>query len=311
MRNYPLYDLNQSPLYRLPTRAKLAALLQISPTFLQSLIQNKTYRHFKTQPKYPSSSHPVLAHKARDIQQPVGGLHDAQKRLANYLSRVILPDYVHSARKGRTYRSNAQCHQGNGRAFRIDIRKFYLSIHDAYVLRFFKERLKCSVDVAHILTELTCYERYLPTGSPLSPIMSFLAYWPMFDELYDVAKSAQVVMTLYVDDIVMSGPMAKGTLIPVCKRIIKKYGLKAHKIAQFSQGETRVITGVAVDKSGLKLPNKRHRKIRALKEELEKSDNAVDQLTFGRALIGIFREASVLEPSFREKARVIEAQLKV
>jgi hypothetical protein len=154
-----------------------------------------------------------------------------QRRLADLLSRLALPDYLHSTGKGCSYRTNAQCHQGSGRAFRIDIRKFYQNVHDAYVLRFFRDRMECSADVAHLLTELTCYQRHLPTGSPLSPVMSFLAYWQMFDELNDIAKSADLVMTVYVDDVVMSGPNAKGTLIPICKKIIKKYSLRGHKIS--------------------------------------------------------------------------------
>ncbi|MDB5977945.1 MAG: reverse transcriptase family protein [Nevskia sp.] len=230
----------------------------------------------------------------------------AQVRLNILLSRLELPDYLHSARKGRSYRTNAMAHMGKGPAFRIDIRKFYQNARDAYVYRFFRYSLECSPDVAHCLTELTCYQRFLPTGSALSPIISFLAYRPMFDELYALAQSVNVTMTVYVDDIVMSGAEADGKMIPKCKRILKNYELQGHKILKFSNGETRVITGVAVGPEGIGIPNKRRRKIRALREELQRANDPLERLRYKNALLGQLREGAPLDSSLSDLAAMVK-----
>lgn len=249
------HPINQSCLYRLRSKRKLADILGVSPAALLELVREKTYREWATRPKYPASTHPALAHKPRDIQEPFGVLRQVQERISNLLSRLELPDYLQSARKGRSYRTNAAAHDGPGSAFRIDIRKFYQNVSDRYVLHFYRNDLECSPDVAHILTEISCFRRHLPTGSPPSPLISFLAYKPMFDELYALAYKTEAHMTVYVDDVVMSGPNVTGKLIPECKRILRAHGLAGHKVSLFHDGEVRVVTGVAIDRQGLAIPH--------------------------------------------------------
>lgn len=292
------HPISQSRFYKLGSKARLSELLRISQDRIQEILVDKPYSEWETKPKYPSSSHPALTHKPRNIQEPLGTLQAAQRRITDLLSRLELPDYLHSARKGRSYRTNAEAHQGPGQAFRIDIRKFYQNAKDCYVFRFFRETMKCSPDVAHILTELTCFRRHLPTGSALSPLISFLAYRPMFDQLHDIARSVGATMTVYVDDVVMSGSGVTGALIPKCKRILKEYGLKGHKISLYREDQTRVVTGVAIGTAGLSIPNRRRRKIRALQEELVNATNPSERARYTQALVGQLREGSPLDPTF-------------
>ena len=304
------YAFSASPFFRLRTKAKLAELLGVSRSALLQTVASKeaagVYREWETRPKYPNSRHPVLKHKARRIQQPTGDLRELQDRLCELLARIDLPDYLHSARKGRSYRSNAIAHKGPGSAFRIDIKKFYESAQDRYVQRFFLDVMQCSPDVAHILTEVACFRRRLPTGSPLSPLISFLAYAPMFNRLNAIATSVGARMTVYVDDVVFSGISVSGDLIPPCMAIFREFELIGHKVAFFSGAEEKVITGLAVTASGLGITNKRRRKIRALMEERQRATDPAERKLYSNSLIGLLRESSSIEPSFLALARTVE-----
>ena len=249
------------------------------------------YSLFDTVDKY-RSKHPILVHKSRKIQSPDPDLAKIQARLMDLLKRIELPDYLHSARKNRSYKTNARCHQYGHGVAKLDVRKFYESTRDSYVNKFFVHKLNCSPDVAHRLTEIACLERRLPTGSPLSPLMSFLAYSDMFDELADLAKAMGLSMTVYVDDIVVSGPTNAPRFIDPARRIIARHGLSAHKISVRPVGAPVVVTGVYNTENGPTIPPARYRKIRALKLELERAKTIDDRVMYLKALIGQYREAS-------------------
>ncbi len=303
------YPINQSRLFKQSNKRKLADLLNVSKKeMLSVLVSPKCYKLWNTPPKYLSTE-PELRHKSRNVQEPIGLLRKIQDRLAELLARIETPEYLFSAKQGRSYLSNAGAHKGSGQAIRIDIKGFYQNASDKYVRRFFLDDLQCSPDIAHILTEFICWNGCLPKGSPASPIISYFAYRPMFDELHALALSVGATMKVYVDDIVFSGEDINGSLIPTAKEIIKKSGLRGHKISFFRKNRPRIITGVAVMPNGeLRIPNKRHRKIRALEREYRNTTDPSHREIYYKALIGQYREGSRLEPSFLGKARRLEAQ---
>ncbi len=290
------YPIDRSPFYRLRSKARLAALLEVTRSDLLRIVRGSNtsghYSEWPTEPKFPKSTHPALQHKPRNIQQPLGELRELQDRLLKLFARIELPDYLHSARKGRSYRTNAQAHQEYGAAFRIDIKRFYQSAQDRYVQNFCLDKLECSPDVAHLITEIACFRRRLPTGSPLSPLLSFFAYSSMFDELNVIARSVDARMTVYIDDVVMSGEKLSGDLIPQCMKVLKRYELIGHKVIYFSPSDIKIITGVAVGPKGLGVPNRRFRKMRALIEERNRATDLAEKLVYQRSLVGLLRESS-------------------
>lgn len=189
------YPINQSRLFKQSNKRKLAELLKVSQKEIWSVLSApKHYKLFPTKPKYPSSA-PELRHKSRNIQEPNGLLRKIQDRLSELLARIETPAYLFSAKQGRSYLSNASSHTGSGQAIRIDIKSFYQNASDRFVRRFFGDDLQCSPNIAHILTELVCWNGCLPTGSPVSPIISYFAYRPMFDELHALALSVGATMS--------------------------------------------------------------------------------------------------------------------
>ena len=304
------YPIHASPFYKLQSKSKLAAILKTTLPNLISIIKSKniagSYKEWPTEAKYPLSSHPALAHKPRNIQQPIGELRSIQDRMQTLLSRIELPDYLHSARKYRSYRTNAAAHLTPGAAFRIDIKKFYESASDIYIQDFYRNVMLCSPDVSHLLTEIVCFRRRLPTGSPISPIMSFLAYAKMFDKINLLAIERKSTMTIYVDDIFLSGDGVTGEMVNDVSKILREYSLIGHKVAYFKPEKIRVITGITVAKNCLGITNKRKRKIRALIQELRSSTDPVIRAPYKSSLVGLLRESSNFDSHYKVFANAVE-----
>lgn len=290
------YALRDSPLYRLSSRKRMLIILKMTAEESAFIRRKRVYNLFETEDKYKSEI-PALKHKARQIQSPEAVLKRVQTRLANLLGRIELPDYLHSARKGRSYKSNARAHTFGHSVARIDIKKFYERAHASYIQKFFLEELKCSRDVAYRLAELVSYGRRLPTGSPASPIISFLAYRPMFDELHALATSMGLTMTAYVDDVVVSGPGIASHFIQPAQAIISRFGLCAHKFSTTCAGLPMVITGLQQTADGESAPPKRFRKIRALETELRRTTDLKHKAVLLKGLIGQYREGRELIPN--------------
>ena len=83
---------------------------------------------------------------------------------------------------------------------KIDIKSYFTSSTSKRVYYYFHTILKWSPDVSGILTKLTTYNEYLPTGSPSSPRLAYYAYREMWDRIYRLARKSNYLMTVYIDD---------------------------------------------------------------------------------------------------------------
>jgi hypothetical protein len=119
----------------------------------------------------------------------------------------------------------------------------------------------------------------------------------MFQELFELATSMGFTMTVYVDDVVVSGPGIASRFIEPAKAIIARHGLCAHKFSTSSAGQPVVVTGLRQTAAGESVPSARFQKIRALKNELEKSKDPEQQVALLKGLIGQYREGRGLIPN--------------
>ena len=193
---------------------------------------------------------------------------------------------------------------------RVDIKKFYNRASAERVRKFFRDDLQCSPDVAFMLSKLTTLDGHLPTGSPASPILSFLAYRALFDLCEDAALSHGAKITVYVDDVVVSGAAVSGQVVNKILAIMGKFGLSGHKIDLAKRNRVAVVTGVALAPSGPTLPNKRWEKIRALEAEVESASNPRLQRIYLTSLIGQLREGAALVPALKQRAAALQAKNK-
>ena len=113
------YTIDQSPLYRLATKKKLAQLLHTSVRSMLSIVKrgDKNYNVFEISQRG----------KNRTVEHPKTYLEKIHKRLFKILRRIKTPEYLHSGIRGRSYISNAKAHRGNHPVAKIDIKGFYPS----------------------------------------------------------------------------------------------------------------------------------------------------------------------------------------
>lgn len=282
-RRYPIQD---SRLYKIVGKGQLETLLGIQLEYLDRLLSPDNYRVW-------------INENNREIQQPINWLGQVHKRIGDLLSRIEVPEYVYS-QKGRSYVDNARQHTGNVPLGKTDISKFYPSTTRQMVWRMFSQDFKCAHDIADILADICCYQqKHLPTGSALSGRIAFFAARKMFDEIYETATTTNNKMTLYVDDITLSGQDVTKTLVSQIRQTVRRHGLKTKnsKTKTFSANAPKTVTGVVVVGDEVCLPNSRHKKIWEDRRALQ---NAVgeEKTRLVRSLKGRLQEAKqILAPT--------------
>ncbi|MPN32829.1 hypothetical protein SDC9_180310 [bioreactor metagenome] len=90
----------------------------------------------------------------------------------------------------------------------------------------------------------------------------------MFDEIYRVAKSRSITMTVYVDDISFTGRAINQKFLTKIIEIIKKYQhkIKQEKIKFFPENCIKFVTGVAIVNGHLQPAHRHYRDIRLLQK---------------------------------------------
>lgn len=294
------YPRDQSKLYNIISPAQLRDLLNIK--------ERKLIRILDRRDNYICW---VDEKSKRDIQKPKPFLDIIHKRIATLLSRIETPDFLHSAIKGKSYVTNAAQHSPNFPSIKIDIRKYYPSVRAQAIFHFFCNRMKCAQDVAGILTKLLTVDGHLATGSSVSPILSYYAYEDMFQEMAALAGERGCVMTCYVDDMVFTGKGATRQLIYDMRKIARRYRLWVHKTKIFSASQPKVVTGVAVTKLGLRLPNKRQKIIREEHALLPDLSQPNERLAAVRRLASRVHEAGQVDPAWKPKATALSAHARM
>ena len=259
----------ECPFYGLQSKKVLKRLLRIQDSkFLkQEYCASLVYPHIATDPK------------ERLIESPHDNLKVLQSRIKNHLGKIVVDDNVFSGIKGRSYADNAKRHVGAARRnlFKIDLTAFFPSISRETVFRFFVDDLKCSSDVAEILTNITTVDldkatvkdmnsvnrflekknitcrNHLISGSPSSQIMCYLVNHQMFDEMQAAAGAYGATMTIYVDDVAFSSEnRISYHFRSKIFAIIQKYGyqISTKKVKLYTKTHPKLVTGVIIDSTG-------------------------------------------------------------
>jgi|AZIJ01.1.fsa_nt_gi hypothetical protein len=264
-------ELLNSPLFHITSKKRLAILLCSSIKELNHIVRSKNqmYQYFNEN-KTDDSGNII---KVRPIQNPHDRLKLIHSRIGKFLGNLKAPDYLHSKRS-KSAISNAKAHAGiKGHTLNIDITDFYPSTSKAKVQAFFGYTLQYPTDIAKYISEICTVNNCLPTGSPLSSALAFWANKSMFDEIYKVAKSRSITMTVYVDDISFTGKAVNQNFLNKIIQIIGKYQhkIKQEKIKFFPENSIKFVTGVAIVNGSLQPAHRHFRDIRLL----QKIDNNI------------------------------------
>jgi hypothetical protein len=290
------YALNQSPLYKLQSKKRLAELLGLPVSELLELApRSDNYQLFTIHKN----------NKPREVQVPRPALKAIHKQLFRLLQRVEPPEYLQSGCKGRSHVTNARVHDQARLLVKLDIKAYYQSTKRDAVYQFFRKTMSCSPDVAGLLSDLSCVSGHIPTGSPLSQILAFYASLPLFQEIARASESEGITFTVYVDDLTFSGEKITGQFIWTVKQLISGRGYTYHKEASSAPFKPRIVTGVVLTKDGLRVRNKHHKAIYGLyRQHLEGQLHEADK----PQLFGMLSSASQVSAKYRRVFKHVIAE---
>ncbi len=242
-QKYERYPFSDSPWTQDLTQKELAELIGWKKHQLEALVRDKErYTRRKTE---------QIGSKMRDLAVPTGKLRTVHERLKFHLNKIKQPPYLFSPRKGRSQRDNAEHHVNQVQFLSLDIKQFYPSTSDEHIFRWAYYVAGLRSDVAGLLVKLVAIDGKMPFGSPVSPVLTTHVHRPMFDAIYELCRSQSLKMSLWVDDLTISGRFVRGELVEAIRAIIRRQGFKTHKIKFRSVGRAQggrpvVVTGVPV-----------------------------------------------------------------
>lgn len=260
-KSLKLHSEKDSPFYKLESRRRLAEILHCSQNRFALLDDVASlYTPFDRKKKDGTT---------RRIDAPREDLKTTQLRIANLLQRIEPPDFLFAPVPGRSYVNNAAAHRGAKTFHLLDLENFFPSCRDDRVTWFFRKRMLCSPDVTAVLRQLTTLNGSLPQGSPCSPILAYFAYIDMWEEIDNYVKERGCKLTVYIDDVTISGPVIHGELIWKIKTIFHRFQhtYKVNKERCVIDKPIEV-TGVVLREENLLLPNRQHKKMHDLRIDI-------------------------------------------
>ena len=251
----------ESVFYKLRSKSKLSQLLFVGSKKLQDIaIAKELYFEFPKEKKSGGT---------RIISAPREDLKNIQKRIADLLHRLTPPDYLFAPVSGRSYVDNAARHLGAKSIHLLDIEDFFPSCSANKVIWFFSKRMLCSPDVSAILRGIVTHKEALPQGSPCSPILAYLCYIDMWEEIDCLVSKCDCRLSVYADDLTISGTTIPERLIWDIKKTLCRHGHSYKRSKEKSKyGKPAEITGVILYRDRLSAPNRQHQKLHAVRNEL-------------------------------------------
>jgi hypothetical protein len=251
----------ESPFYRLQSKSKLAELLYVGVPKIKVIGKTDNLYFDFTKPKKDGTT--------RSISAPRDDLKAIQSRISDLLSRIAPPDYLFAPVSGRSYVDNAARHLGATSVHLLDIEDFFPSCTANKVVWFFMTRMGCSRDVTVLLKNIVTRNDALPQGSPCSPILAYLCYVDMWDDIDALVTAAGCLLSVYADDLTISGPVVPESLVWEIKKTLVKHGHR-YKISKERSRHLKPteITGTILSGNVLLAPNRQHKKISVVRREL-------------------------------------------
>lgn len=245
-------DFKRSILFGVSNKKWLADLLKIEKYKLTNISSNFIGKSFFREANG----------KTRELYN-AGLIHKRALRLiVKYIQKIDVPAYLHGGIPGRSYVTNVEMHCENNFAIIVDISDFFPSTSAQKVFDFFRYDMNQSPDIAKILTDLTTVTKYeksfLPQGYPTSPILSYFAYYDMYETLMRYAKANGFIFSAYYDDLTFSSkkPIPKRCMNRIIK-IIESHKLKINKSKSKIRRINNVkVTGCIIVNGELKAPRK-------------------------------------------------------
>lgn len=274
-----IYDLSRSPFAQKPTQKDLADLARVPRAELN---RQRWYKETCVVRRTVE-----INGKQRDLIYPNGPLRTTHERYKYQLNKIKQPEYLMSPRKGKSQRDNAAVHLDQTTYLTLDIRQFYPSTTKDMVRNWCVDTLGMYEDVARLFADISTVNGVVFLGSPLTPVLLTLVHRQIFDEIYEYCQLNGLAMSLWVDDLTISGPMITGEAIRFIREAISRRGLQSHKINILTGNKVIFVTGVGIVGSHLVAPRKMHKKIRDKWKEYHGAETFNDARTCADRLLSM------------------------
>ncbi len=265
-----IYSLEQSPLYRLRNRRKLAEYLNLPTNYF---FKSHKYKYIIFSKPKPNGD------GKRSFIVPSEDLKAIQKQLCKLMRRIETPKWLMSGKKSYSYITNSEQHLGYKFIKTMDISKFYDSAQRSRIYKMFYKKFKMEHDISWIMTELVTYNGILPTGSPSSQLIIYWTYCEMFSKINNISEKYNCCFSLYVDDMTFSSnePISS-SLRDEVGILLKKYGLKAklQKDHYYQAKDFKIVTGVGIKNGAKVVLNNKRKKIIDLFIRCKETNNIYD-----------------------------------
>lgn len=234
--------LNKYGLEPILTTKEIAVVIGVPLTVLEQFSKEVTnhYHPFKKERE---------GKKPRKIANPDKPLKAIQRKIVKrILEKVILPEEMNGAVKGKSLKENAAAHLKKPVVVAVDIRDCFPSVSYKKIFRLFRENFGFSEEVSSLLTKLCTYRGCLPQGAPTSSALLNIYLIPLCLKLRNHFKEDNFDITFWVDDIAFSGKKAF-LHIQYVAREIQKMGLalRASKIKIMRKGSHQEVAGLTVN----------------------------------------------------------------
>ncbi|MGI2854841.1 reverse transcriptase family protein [Shewanella algae] len=170
--------------------------------YSQKLTQEERYKKIKI---------PKSNNSYRTVHDPSDIIRKIQNRINTriFTQLVDWPDYLFGSIPNdiidsRDYISCARKHCLAKSIFKLDISNFYDNIHRDFVYDIFNNFFKFPTEVSDFLTDICCYDDYLPQGALTSSYIATLCFWNVEGDLVKRFQRKNLVYTRLVDDITVS-----------------------------------------------------------------------------------------------------------
>lgn len=236
----------------------LAVELGVPPRILDAIVANPAEHYL---PPFFLERGPGRA--ARRIDRPKPILKTIQRRVhKRILKEVRVPQYLHGGLPGKSTRSLAVNHQAADCVVTVDVRDFFPSISQGAVETVLRCELGLSRGISRHLSKIVTLpigvdvqDTFLPQGSPTSSTLANLVLLAPERSIREVAETLRLRYDRYLDDIVISGRLAR-RIIPVIVKTLKAHGfeISRQKLRVMSSGESQRVLGLTVNRQAAPSP---------------------------------------------------------
>lgn len=204
--------------------------------------------------------------KKREIYAPSDELRLCQKFIKEYiLEKIPTSQFCTGFKQEQSIKTNAERHLGCNYLLNMDIQNFFSSIKEKRVFGCLKKNTEYSNEVLMCLTELCCYNGFLPQGACTSPDLSNIIAYDLDIRLSKMSDRFHFVYSRYADDLTFSSKeyISKNAYHDIIQ-LIQNEGFKVnYKKTRFASKDQRMeVTGLLINTGTVKIS-------RTYKKELE------------------------------------------